>query len=72
MPKRALILGGGGAVGIAWESGLLAGFAEGGGGRCAARFAPRERRVLPQRRRTGSIRSVPPYAVGEAVYLLLS
>lgn len=30
MPKRALILGGGGPVGIAWESGLLAGFAEGG------------------------------------------
>jgi NTE family protein len=30
MPKRALILGGGGPVGIAWASGLLAGFAEGG------------------------------------------
>jgi NTE family protein len=30
MPKRALVLGGGGPVGIAWESGLLAGFAEGG------------------------------------------
>lgn len=28
--KRALVLGGGGPVGIAWESGLLAGLAEGG------------------------------------------
>src|SRR5579862_4929661 len=27
---KALVLGGGGAVGIAWESGLLAGLAEGG------------------------------------------
>jgi NTE family protein len=30
MSKRALVLGGGGPVGIAWESGLLAGWAEGG------------------------------------------
>jgi NTE family protein len=30
MPKRALVLGGGGPVFIAWESGLLAGLAEGG------------------------------------------
>jgi NTE family protein len=30
MAKRALVLGGGGPVGIAWEAGLLAGFAEGG------------------------------------------
>lgn len=30
MKKRALVLGGGGPVGIAWESGLLAGLAEGG------------------------------------------
>ncbi|MFZ0981549.1 MAG: patatin-like phospholipase family protein [Candidatus Acidiferrales bacterium] len=30
MPKRALVLGGGGAVGVAWESGLLAGLAEAG------------------------------------------
>lgn len=30
MTTRALVLGGGGPVGIAWESGLLAGFAEGG------------------------------------------
>lgn len=30
MAKRALVLGGGGPVGIAWESGLLAGLAEGG------------------------------------------
>jgi len=30
MTKRALVLGGGGPVGIAWESGLLAGLAEGG------------------------------------------
>jgi NTE family protein len=29
-PKRALILGGGGAVGVAWEIGLLAGLREGG------------------------------------------
>lgn len=28
--RRALVLGGGGVVGIAWESGLLAGLAEGG------------------------------------------
>ena len=27
---RALVLGGGGPVGIAWESGLIAGFAEKG------------------------------------------
>lgn len=30
MTKRAIVLGGGGPVGIAWESGLLAGLAEGG------------------------------------------
>lgn len=30
MTKRALVLGGGGPVGIAWESGLLTGFAEAG------------------------------------------
>jgi NTE family protein len=30
MPKQALVLGGGGPVGIAWESGLLAGLAEAG------------------------------------------
>lgn len=30
MTTRALVLGGGGPVGIAWESGLIAGFAEGG------------------------------------------
>jgi len=30
MAKRALVLGGGGPVGIAWEAGLLAGFAEAG------------------------------------------
>src|SRR5579871_5766316 len=30
MPKRGLVLGGGGPVGIAWESGLLAGLAEAG------------------------------------------
>jgi NTE family protein len=30
MTTRALVLGGGGPVGIAWESGLLAGFAEAG------------------------------------------
>ncbi|HEY5070787.1 MAG TPA: patatin-like phospholipase family protein [Caulobacteraceae bacterium] len=30
MTKRALVLGGGGPVGIAWEAGLLAGLAEGG------------------------------------------
>jgi NTE family protein len=30
MPKRALVLGGGGAVGVAWESGLLAGLAQAG------------------------------------------
>ena len=30
MTKRALVLGGGGPVGIAWESGLMAGLAEGG------------------------------------------
>ncbi|MGE5596274.1 MAG: patatin-like phospholipase family protein [Hyphomicrobiales bacterium] len=30
MTTRALVLGGGGPVGIAWESGLLAGIAEGG------------------------------------------
>jgi len=30
MTKKALVLGGGGPVGIAWESGLLAGFAEAG------------------------------------------
>jgi len=30
MAKRALVLGGGGPVGIAWEAGLLAGLAEGG------------------------------------------
>ncbi len=30
MKKRALVLGGGGPVGIAWESGLLAGLAEAG------------------------------------------
>jgi len=28
--KRALVLGGGGPVGVAWESGLLAGLAEHG------------------------------------------
>ena len=27
---RALVLGGGGPIGIAWESGLVAGLAEGG------------------------------------------
>ncbi|MHB8530203.1 MAG: patatin-like phospholipase family protein [Caulobacteraceae bacterium] len=30
MTKRALVLGGGGPVGIAWEAGLLAGLADGG------------------------------------------
>jgi NTE family protein len=30
MTTRALVLGGGGPVGIAWESGLMAGFAQGG------------------------------------------
>jgi NTE family protein len=30
MPKRALVLGGGGPVFIAWESGMLAGFADAG------------------------------------------
>src|SRR5579871_6900103 len=30
MPRRALVLGGGGPVGIAWESGLLSGLAEAG------------------------------------------
>jgi len=30
MARRALVLGGGGPVGIAWEAGLLAGLAEGG------------------------------------------
>src|SRR6185369_7990977 len=30
MLTRALVLGGGGPVGIAWESGLIAGFARGG------------------------------------------
>ena len=30
MTTRAVVLGGGGPVGIAWETGLLAGFAEGG------------------------------------------
>ncbi len=30
MAKRALVLGGGGPVGIAWEAGLLAGLADGG------------------------------------------
>ena len=30
MPTRALVLGGGGPVGIAWETGLAAGLAEGG------------------------------------------
>jgi NTE family protein len=30
MTRKALVLGGGGPVGIAWESGLLAGFAQGG------------------------------------------
>lgn len=30
MTRRALVLGGGGAVGVAWESGLLAGLAEAG------------------------------------------
>jgi NTE family protein len=30
MPPRALVLGGGGVVGIAWEAGVLAGLAEGG------------------------------------------
>jgi NTE family protein len=30
MAKKALVLGGGGPVGIAWEAGLLAGLAEGG------------------------------------------
>ena len=30
VPKRALILGGGGAVGVAWEIGLLAGLVDGG------------------------------------------
>ena len=30
MAKKALVLGGGGPVGIAWESGLLSGFAEAG------------------------------------------
>ena len=30
MTKKALVLGGGGPVGIAWESGLLSGFAEAG------------------------------------------
>jgi len=32
MPRRALVLGGGGPVGIAWESGLIAGLEEGGVG----------------------------------------
>ena len=30
MTSRALVLGGGGPIGIAWESGLLAGFAKAG------------------------------------------
>jgi NTE family protein len=30
MPKRALVLGGGGPVGIAWEAGVIRGLAEGG------------------------------------------
>jgi NTE family protein len=30
MPSRALVLSGGGSVGIAWESGIVAGLAEGG------------------------------------------
>ncbi|HLG96154.1 MAG TPA: patatin-like phospholipase family protein [Bryobacteraceae bacterium] len=30
MPRKALVLGGGGPVGIAWESGMLAGLAEAG------------------------------------------
>jgi NTE family protein len=30
MAKRALVLGGGGSVGIAWETGLAAGLAEDG------------------------------------------
>ena len=30
MARRALVLGGGGPVGIAWESGMLAGLAEAG------------------------------------------
>ena len=30
MAKTGLVLGGGGAVGLAWEAGLLAGLAEGG------------------------------------------
>ena len=30
MTTKALVLGGGGPVGIAWESGLLSGFAEAG------------------------------------------
>ncbi len=30
MGSRALVLGGGGPVGIAWESGLIAGLAEAG------------------------------------------
>ena len=30
MTTKALVLGGGGPVGIAWETGLLAGLAEGG------------------------------------------
>ena len=30
MSKRALVLGGGGPVGIAWESGLIAGLAQAG------------------------------------------
>ncbi|MDB5445730.1 MAG: patatin, partial [Phenylobacterium sp.] len=30
MTTRALVLGGGGPVGVAWESGLIAGFAQAG------------------------------------------
>ncbi|MFQ5382705.1 MAG: patatin-like phospholipase family protein, partial [Dehalococcoidia bacterium] len=30
MPRRALVLGGGGPVGIAWEAGLVAGLSEAG------------------------------------------
>ncbi len=38
MTKTALVLGGGGPVGIAWESGLLAGFAEAGVNLASADF----------------------------------
>lgn len=38
MPTRALVLGGGGPVGIAWESGLVAGLAEDGVDLAAADF----------------------------------